>query len=78
VTPIFAVLQSLDEKTYVRLPNGEWVEAWPGMTMWVDLPPATLDPYVKKQGGKHSVDDKLGDRLEADLARQRRQKERGK
>lgn len=74
---MFAVITGLEGISYVRLPNGEWVKAWPGMSLWQEVPgsPDIKDP--KANHTRHAVDEKFAKVLENELARLRRDDERG-
>lgn len=74
--PTFAIIVGQEGVAYVRMPNGEWIRGFPGMSLWQDVPPNPNVNDPEKVTGKHAVDEKFAEELEAELARLRRKQER--
>lgn len=74
--PLFAVLVDQGGTTFLRLPNGEWIKAWPGLTMWQEVAGAeVIDPTNK--AGPALMDEESAAVLEAEIQTQKRNRERG-
>lgn len=64
----FAVAMSSDKITFVRLPDGRWVELQPDHILWTDLPGPTC---LSGEPFKHEAGDLVSAHLEHTLQQNR-------